>query len=110
MRSRPRRAFGTTTVVLLLLAVRAWGAGEASALQWCAQDSATPSCTAQYAILAPQCIDGGFRSCLVGKARQAARTDNCAVAFKLARLCQCHNPTVRDALEQGAVCDWLQAN
>ena len=94
----------------MLLAAHVWAAGEATALAWCATDTAIPSCTTEYAIAAPSCLGDGFRSCLIEKARNAAHSDDCAVAFKLARVCQCHNPTVRDALEVTAVCEWLKSN
>ena len=98
------------TIGAVLLAARTWASGEATALAWCATDTAIPSCTKEYAIVAPPCLGGGFRACLIEKARNAARSNDCAVAFKLARVCQCHNPGVRDALEEGAVCDWLRSN
>jgi hypothetical protein len=98
------------TLAFALIAARAGASGEAAALAWCATDTAVPSCTKEYAIVAPPCLGGGFRSCLIEKARIAARSDNCAVAFKIARVCQCHNAGIRDALEEHAVCEWLRLN
>jgi hypothetical protein len=102
--------FLAAVVVSLALRHTASATGEADALTWCAQDTGVPICAPQYMALAPQCLGSGFRSCVIGKARDAARSDNCALALKLAKLCQCHNAAVRDSLDQIAVCDWLKAN
>jgi hypothetical protein len=101
------------TLVLTALAVpvtRVGAAGEAAALGWCATDTAIPSCTTEYALVAPACLGDGFRACLIEKARHAARSGDCGAALKLARACQCHATAVRDALEEGAVCEWLRSN
>jgi hypothetical protein len=98
------------TMMIGLLAGRAGASGEAAALAWCASDRTIPSCTAEYATVAPACLGEGFRACLIEKAANAARSNDCGVALKLARVCQCHNPAVRDALEESAVCDWLRSD
>jgi hypothetical protein len=85
-------------------------ASTASALAWCDQHARMPSCPAEFLAVAPQCLASGFRSCLIAEARAAAAADNCGLALRLARACQCHSPATRDALDEAAVCEWLRAN
>jgi hypothetical protein len=85
-------------------------ASTVSALEWCSRSTRMPSCPAQVLAVAPQCLASGFRSCLIAEGRKAAQADNCALALELARACQCHDPAARDALEEGAVCEWLRSH
>jgi hypothetical protein len=96
------------SLFVLALPCPARSSGEASALAWCTGDSGPPVCGGQYVAIAPQCLVAGARSCLMRRARDAAAADDCALAIRLARICQCHNPVVRDALEEALVCNWLR--
>lgn len=82
-------------------------------IDWCSHDSSaggSVDCTAAYLGTYPDCIISGGRSCLMGKARAAARAGNCSHAFELAMICQCHNhgPQVRiENAGQQEVCNYL---
>jgi len=48
--------------------------------------------------------------CLIAEGRKAAAAENCGLALRLARVCQCHDPAVREAMDEAVVCEWLRTH
>ena len=83
-------------------------------IDWCIQNYTTDpgetNCASEYLGVAPECILGGGRACLLRKAISVAKTGNCSSANSIVLLCQCHNPGARQSLvEVGerSVCAYL---
>jgi hypothetical protein len=69
------------------------------------------NCVADYAATEPACITGGGRSCLMARAIDSAKANNCSYAFRLTLITQCHNAHAQQALGsagQDAVCAYLK--
>ncbi len=83
-------------------------------LNWSIGNSTGPDqldCPGQYGAY-PECIIGGGRACLMGKAIQSAKDGDCAKAFRLTLITQCHNGSAQAEIAgigQQAVCDDLKA-
>ena len=58
----------------------------------------------------PGCILAGGRACLMQKAIESAKRNDCTTAISLAVITQCHNPHAADTIRMatGAVCDYLK--
>jgi hypothetical protein len=80
-------------------------------IDWAIGDTGPVDCPAQYAATYPECIFKGGRSCLMSKAIDAAKANNCSWAFQLTLITQCHNSAAQTALAiagQQAICDYLK--
>lgn len=107
-----------TVVAMLLVFVGATPEAFADfkdSLQWCignySRDPGETNCPGDYVATYPECLTGGGRACLMSKAIQAAKANDCANAFRLAQICQCHNDGARDEIRAAgpqAVCDFLK--
>ncbi len=72
-------------------------------------DPGETNCPDQYAATEPKCITGGGRACLMARAIDSAKSNNCSYAFRLTLITQCHNQGAQQALGaagQQAVCDY----
>jgi hypothetical protein len=69
-------------------------------------------CPDQYlSVDLPACVVAGGRTCLMAAAVQAANAGNCAYAFRLTLITQCHNASARQALStagEKVVCSYLR--
>jgi hypothetical protein len=83
-------------------------------LNWCIGNSdalGSVDCPDKYLSTYPECYASGGRKCLMGKAIQSAKDNDCANAFRLSLICQCHNVGARDKINaagQDAVCSFLK--
>ena len=86
-------------------------------IDWCignwTADPGETNCLDQYATTEPQCAapGGGGRACLMARAIDSARSNNCSYSFQLTLICQCHNGGAREKIAgagQGAVCGYLK--
>jgi hypothetical protein len=74
-------------------------------------DPGETNCVDQYAATEPACITGGGRSCLMVRAIDSAKANNCSYALRLTLITQCHNGGAQQAIGgagQGAVCNYLK--
>lgn len=81
-------------------------------LDWCIGNTGAPDCPLEYARSYAECLSSGNRSCLLRKAIDSAKAGDCANAFRLALMCQCHNPGAQKSLGdagQEGVCSYLKA-
>ena len=58
---------------------------------WAKGDSGAVDCPQLYGATYPECIFKGGRSCLMSKALDSAKANNCSWAFQLTLITQCHN-------------------
>jgi TolB-like protein len=68
-------------------------------------------CPHKYFIIYPECYFARGRACLMEKAMQSARENDCSNAYQLAQIAQCHNAPERDQIRdagEAAVCDFLR--
>lgn len=84
-------------------------------IDWCignnTSDPGETNCVGEYVTTEPACITGGGRACLLVRAIDSAKHNNCDYAFRLTTICQCHNGNARQQLGQagaGAVCGYLK--
>jgi hypothetical protein len=84
-------------------------------IDWCignnTSDPGETNCVDQYAATEPKCITDGGRACLLVRAIDSAKHNNCNYAFRLTTICQCHNGGARQQLGEageGAVCAYLK--
>lgn len=83
------------------------------ALDWCMSDSkagGSVDCVPDYIATYPACWASGGRACLMGKASESAKANDCANAYRLALICQCHNKEAQGWLQsagQEAICQYL---
>src|SRR6266496_5906326 len=54
-------------------------------------DPGETNCPDQYAATEPACIVGGGRQCLMVRAIDSAKANNCSYAMRLTLITQCHN-------------------
>src|SRR5689334_7539735 len=54
-------------------------------------DPGETNCPEQYAATEPACITGGGRACLMERAIDSAKHNNCNYAMRLTLITQCHN-------------------
>jgi hypothetical protein len=74
-------------------------------------DPGETNCVDQYAATEPACITGGGRSCLMARAIDSAKANNCSYALRLTLITQCHNGGAQQAIGgagQSAVCNYLK--
>lgn len=84
-------------------------------IDWCighhTTDPGGTDCAGQYTATEPKCIAGGGRACLMERAIDAAKHNNCSYAFRLTLICQCHNSNAQQQLGEAGpqkVCDYLK--
>jgi hypothetical protein len=74
-------------------------------------DPGETNCPDQYIATEPACITGGGRQCLMSRAVDSAKANNCSYAFRLTLITQCHNGGAQQAIGaagQGSVCAYLK--
>jgi hypothetical protein len=74
-------------------------------------DPGETNCPDQYAATETACIVGGGRACLMARAIDSAKANNCSYAFRLTLITQCHNGGAQQEIGragQQAVCDYLK--
>jgi hypothetical protein len=74
-------------------------------------DPGETNCVDQYVATEPACITGGGRSCLMRRAIDSAKANNCSYALRLTLITQCHNGGAQQAIGgvgQDAVCIYLK--
>jgi hypothetical protein len=83
-------------------------------IDWCIKNYTTDpgetNCVPDYLGVAPDCILGGGRACLLRKAISLAKNGNCSSANSLVLLCQCHNSGARQSISNAGednVCSYL---
>jgi hypothetical protein len=65
----------------------------------------------KYAATYPECWVSGGRSCMMKKAIQSAKDNDCSNALRVSQITQCHNVTARELIRdagQDAVCQYLK--
>jgi len=70
-------------------------------------DPGQTNCPEQYAATEPHCMTDGGRACLMTKAIDSAKHNNCGYAFRLTLITQCHNQDAQAVLASAgsqAVC------
>lgn|ERR1700688_194354 len=80
-------------------------------LDWCIGNTGAPDCPELYIATYPECLTQGNRSCLLRKAIDSAKANDCANSFRLSLICQCHNAGAQMDLAragQPAVCAYLK--
>ncbi len=81
-------------------------------INWSIGNTGAPDCPDQYAAY-PECLlpGRGNRACLMQKAIQSARDNDCANAFRVTLITQCHNGGAQQSIAasgQQAVCNYLR--
>jgi hypothetical protein len=80
-------------------------------IDWSIGNTGPVDCPEQYLATYPECIFGGGRACLMSKAIEAAKANNCSWAFRLTLITQCHNGAAQTDIAnagQDAVCSYLK--
>jgi hypothetical protein len=83
-------------------------------LDWSIQNSdagGSVDCPDKYLATYPECFVSGGRSCMMKKAIQSAKDNDCSNAHRVSQITQCHNVTARDLIReagQDAVCQYLK--
>jgi hypothetical protein len=83
-------------------------------LDWSIQNpdaGGSVDCPDKYAATYPECLFSGGRSCMMKKAIQSAKDNDCSNAHRVSQITQCHNVTARDQIRdagQDAVCQYLK--
>lgn len=74
-------------------------------------DPGETNCVDQYLATEAACITGGGRACLMARAIDSAKANNCSYAMRLTLITQCHNGGAQQAIGaegQAAVCYYLK--
>lgn len=74
-------------------------------------DPGETNCVDQYLATEPACITGGGRSCLMQRAIESAKANNCSYALRLTLITQCHNGAAQQTIGgagQDVVCQYLK--
>jgi hypothetical protein len=82
-------------------------------IDWSIGNTGPPDCVAQYAATEPKCLTEGNRSCLMRRAIDSAKHNNCSYALRLTLITQCHNAGAQQAIGgagEAAVCAYLKAH
>lgn len=69
------------------------------------------NCPDQYLITEPKCLTEGGRACLMRRAIESAKADNCSYALRLTLITQCHNQGARESITNSgeqALCAYLK--
>jgi hypothetical protein len=72
-------------------------------LEWAAATNDGPDhlgCAEHYADLAPRCVQGGGRACVMCLAIEAAKNHDDDRAFRLALITECHDPAAVQSLAE----------
>jgi len=80
-------------------------------IDWSIGNTGPVDCPEQYLATYPECIFGGGRACLMSKAIESAKANNCSWAFRLTLITQCHNGAAQTSIAnagQDAVCNYLK--
>lgn len=84
-------------------------------IDWCignyTTDPGEANCQDQYLATYPECLTGGGRACLMTKAINSAKANDCNNAMRLTLICQCHNGGAQQQLGdagQDNVCSYLR--
>lgn len=83
-------------------------------LDWSIQNldaGGSVDCPDKYVEAYPECLVSGGRSCMMKKAIQSAKDNDCSNALRVSQITQCHNVTARDQIRdagQNAVCRYLK--
>jgi hypothetical protein len=75
-------------------------------------DPGETNCVEQYVATEPACITGGGRACLMARAIDSAKANNCSYAMRLTLITQCHNGGAQQAIGgagQASVCNYLKS-
>jgi len=109
----------TRLIAALALVLSLGGTARADfkgSLDWCignhTTDPGETNCEANYVATYPECLTGGGRACLMTKAIASAKANDCANAFRLSKICQCHNGAAATEIGnagESAVCGYLKA-
>jgi hypothetical protein len=82
-------------------------------IDWCignhTTDPGQTNCADQYTATEPRCITGGGRACLMERAIDSAKHNNCSYAFRLTLICQCQSGKAQQQLGEAGpqkVCDY----
>ncbi len=85
-------------------------------IDWCTGNHTTApgatNCVDQYTATEPKCITAGGRACLMERAIDSAKHNNCSYAFRLTLICQCQNGNAQQQLGEAGqqrVCDYEKA-
>jgi len=115
MRAHRREVFLASFIGLLtLLAFRVladkpeWQ----SNIDWSIGNTGAPDCVNQYLATEPRCLTEGNRSCLMRRAIESAKSENCSYAMRLTLITQCHNGHAQQtigAAGEAAVCGYLRS-
>jgi hypothetical protein len=79
-------------------------------IDWSIGNTGAPDCADQYVATEPKCLTEGNRSCLMRRAIDSAKHNNCDYAFRLTLITQCHNGGAQQqigAAGKAAVCEYL---
>jgi hypothetical protein len=82
-------------------------------VDWAIGNTGPVDCPEQYLATYPECIFGGGRSCLMRKAIDSAKANNCSWAFRLTLITQCHNGAAQLRVAnagQDAICNYLKTH
>jgi hypothetical protein len=74
-------------------------------------DPGETNCVDQYTVTEPACIVGGGRACLMVRAIDSAKANNCSYALRLTLITQCHNGGAQQSIGSAgrdAVCNYLK--
>jgi hypothetical protein len=74
-------------------------------------DPGETNCVEQYVATEPACITGGGRACLMARAIDSAKANNCSYAMRLSLITQCHSGQAQAAIGaagEPAVCSYLK--
>jgi hypothetical protein len=75
-------------------------------------DPGETNCVDQYLATEPACVTGGGRACLMSRAINSAKANNCAYAMRLTLITQCHSGGAQQAIGGAgpdAVCSYLKS-
>ena len=81
-------------------------------VDWSIGNTGAPDCADQYVATEPKCLAEGNRSCLMARAIDSAKHNNCSYAMRLTLITQCHNAQAQQAIggaSEGAVCAYLKS-
>jgi hypothetical protein len=80
-------------------------------IDWSIGNTGAPDCADQYVATEAHCLTEGNRSCLMRRAIDSAKANNCSYAMRLTLITQCHNAHAQQtigAAGEAAVCAYLK--
>jgi hypothetical protein len=81
-------------------------------IDWSIGNTGAPDCPDQYAQTEGHCLAEGNRSCMMRRAIDSAKHNNCSYAMRLTLITQCHNAGAQQAIGgagEPAVCQYLKS-